>query len=611
MPDDGGVVAVAAGAEVVHEGKCVEDGLRLLRGVGREGTEAAHVHTLQAEVHLVAELLGTLAPPGTPVAPVPTIPATRPPSAAARATILEAEALEVHEEDGGQLPEDQRLRGIDVVLALRAEPPLLAREPLLTSKLAQALAEAAERCPGGVHDGQRQVHEGVKLCRQVAAAEAADLRAELSLKDVHNDGLVTLQVQRPTLGRGPLLALLAEHLAREVRELHGRLPPADPVQVLVKAVQEVRGKLLRVLLLCTAELIRGLCHSSLEARGPAGAAALLAAPEVAEHCCELPRDVAPRTQAVVWVEVPLDAPGTEEVAHKVRRPGQALQDRVHVAGVPKVLEPHEPRPPGRRAGARGRGIPAGAQVPGLCCAAARVGVGAGGPLGTLGLLHCLAATLNPGARDALAHAAREHVDSVPREALNAGSRGLGALPAVHEHVRGDHVADPQGVGRRAATHALVLAQSAVAAARRRRSGVQSTAAWAELTDLRSTGWCTGGGGPGSRHKALELRKVDLPRKVCARQRPGPRTGPTARLRGIVHEVAVHYLPEALLADARSALPQDVEGSPHRHAVALDVLGERTEHRVVGRVLRSARLAAAKGLGLSVRQRRQGKPHVAQ
>mmetsp|Transcript_61080 Transcript_61080/g.192094 ORF Transcript_61080/g.192094 Transcript_61080/m.192094 type:complete len:203 (-) Transcript_61080:699-1307(-) len=118
--------------------------------------------------------------------------------------------------------------------------------------------------------------------------------------------------------------------------------------------------------------------------------------------------------------------------------------------------------------------------------------------------------------------------------------------------------------------------------------------------------------PRTLHKALKLGEANLPVRVHPCQRPGPRAGPAPRLRRFLGGVAVHDLAEALLRDARSALPQDIEGLPHCHAVPVDVLRERPEHSVVGATLSFASSSAGGGLepcGRKRRQRCRGEPDL--
>mmetsp|Transcript_20500 Transcript_20500/g.68830 ORF Transcript_20500/g.68830 Transcript_20500/m.68830 type:complete len:224 (-) Transcript_20500:77-748(-) len=216
----------------------------------RHGLRAAHrvreVRAAHREAHDVVALRG---PGGAPLGGV---------------------ALEVHDEEGRKLVDGHALGGPALLLAVRAGPVVPLRERFLLAQLADAVvqvdvpvivhrrgpraaaaraAEAPARLAPGRRQRQREPHVGVEARGLVPAGGAGHHRPQLPLEQVHHDGGIALEVVAPRLCGNLLLALpvLALHV------LHVALAH-PPVEILVEAVQQEGGNLLRVVLAGAAEL---------------------------------------------------------------------------------------------------------------------------------------------------------------------------------------------------------------------------------------------------------------------------------------------------------------------------------------------------------------------
>ncbi|KAL7546254.1 hypothetical protein ACHAWF_012767 [Thalassiosira exigua] len=249
----------------------------------------------------------------------------------------ELEPLQVHDQDGGEHEQVDLLRRLHALLARGTAPPIVPREQFL---LAEELEAVVERL-APVRHGEGEVHERVEADADAAAPDSAVRHPpstshrvpQLSLEQVHDDGLVPSQVVRPGRDGVPLVVGAVAVLVLHVRfDFH-------PIEVLVDPVQQKRQQLLGVLLLVPLELRRELRQVGLErprvVRRPRSQPEVLRQLGVARH------ERASRAEEVLAVDL-----GAVVVPQEVIREGdgvrQTLEAAVHEARVAQVGQPHPP-----------------------------------------------------------------------------------------------------------------------------------------------------------------------------------------------------------------------------------------------------------------------------
>mmetsp|Transcript_13642 Transcript_13642/g.34564 ORF Transcript_13642/g.34564 Transcript_13642/m.34564 type:complete len:300 (-) Transcript_13642:214-1113(-) len=161
---------------------------------------------------------------------------------------VELEALEVQHQHRRQLPEADVLPSVDLAVALRAQPALVASEHFLLEVLGDGVAQARHR---PLH-GDREIQKGFESSARKPTDLASQRVPQLALKQVHKKGLATLQVAQPCEGSHELLTPAGHELLVVPGPrlcLLGRLLGVHEIEVLVQSVEEEREELLDILLL--------------------------------------------------------------------------------------------------------------------------------------------------------------------------------------------------------------------------------------------------------------------------------------------------------------------------------------------------------------------------
>mmetsp|Transcript_74104 Transcript_74104/g.240953 ORF Transcript_74104/g.240953 Transcript_74104/m.240953 type:complete len:255 (-) Transcript_74104:889-1653(-) len=167
----------------------------------------------------------------------------------------------MHHQQRGQLPEVQLLARQHPLQAARALPQVVAIQSLLTTECRHHIFQP--RHTRVSRQRQREMQKGVEHQRAHTAVRTAELRPQLALAQVNDDGATRPKVKAPSLRCIPLLLSPGELRRRHHRaQAHGRprqppcrclAGPLGAVQVLVEGIQQPSEQLLGVVHLASRQ----------------------------------------------------------------------------------------------------------------------------------------------------------------------------------------------------------------------------------------------------------------------------------------------------------------------------------------------------------------------